>query len=137
MNIDEYNPAGLRRGIEALEKSLAAWEKGKEDPDLFETLRSGVIQNFEVAYELCWKAMQRLLVRNINLEAGFISKKEFYRLAAENNLIDRASDWWDFHEARNRTSHIYDGEIAEDVFETARRFLPHAQDFLARVEKIK
>jgi uncharacterized protein with HEPN domain len=41
----------------------------------------------------------------------------------------------DFHRARNSTSHEYSGMIAENVYEKAREFLPHAKDLLARLEE--
>jgi hypothetical protein len=81
--------------------------------------------------------MQRLLQDNVDLNAGFVTKKEFYRIAAENHLIDDAAVWWEFHEARNQSSHVYDGAIAEDVFETGRRFLPYAEKLLETLKNIR
>ena len=56
------------------------------DSDLFETVKAGVIQHFEVAYELCWKFIQRWIKENRTPEdashprtdAG--QKKDGYRL---------------------------------------------------------
>lgn len=40
----------------------------------------------------------------------------------------------EFHKARNSTSHIYDSEIAEEVFEASMSFLPYAKEFYKILE---
>lgn len=82
-------------------------------PVLQMTLKAG-IQNFEVAYELCWKFIKRWLEHNVspNAVAG-VSRRELFRYAAENLLIRDVDQWMDFHAARNKTSHIYDQAVAE------------------------
>ncbi|MDR0632206.1 MAG: nucleotidyltransferase substrate binding protein [Holosporaceae bacterium] len=127
----------LKNAIEALRKSIDVYKKNcTEDIDLSESLRSGVIQNFEVAYELSWKFMKRWLEINISPDIILgVTRKEFYRIAAENSLITDVEKWWDFHKVRNRTSHTYDGIVAEDILKTAFEFLPHAKDFVSRMER--
>jgi nucleotidyltransferase substrate binding protein (TIGR01987 family) len=94
-----------------------------------------VIQNFEFAYELGWKYMQRWLEFNIGRESvAGITRHELFRLAAENLLIIDVEKWMDFHRARNSASSEYGGTIAENVYEQAREFLPYAKDLLARLE---
>ena len=56
----------LTKSIDALERSVkTAGSLDTSDDDLRETVRAGVIQNFEVAYEQCWKMMKRWLEENI------------------------------------------------------------------------
>jgi nucleotidyltransferase substrate binding protein (TIGR01987 family) len=123
--------------VEVLRKSIAVYNKNRNDDiDLLDTLRSGVIQNFEVSYELSWKFMKRWLEKNImpDIVTG-VTRKEFYRIAAENILISDVEIWWTFHEGRNKTSHIYDGIVAEDVLDTAMKFLSYVNDFISRLEQ--
>ena len=56
----------LSKAVEALDRSLAAVERAQaiRDAALQETVRAGVIQQFEVAYELSWKFLQRWLREN-------------------------------------------------------------------------
>jgi nucleotidyltransferase substrate binding protein (TIGR01987 family) len=99
-------------------------------------VKAGVIQNFEFTYELSWKLMKRWLEINISRDAIFgISKKEMFRRAGENGLVDDVDAWFHFNEQRNKTSHIYDELISEDVFETAVAFLPVATALLHRLEE--
>jgi nucleotidyltransferase substrate binding protein (TIGR01987 family) len=138
MEQDKLDITGLKNAINALQTSIDTWHKysANKDIGLSESLRSGIIQNFEVAYELCWKFMKRWLEINISHDiVSGVSRKEFFRIAGENRLIADVEKWWEFHDARNRTSHVYDSAVADDVLETTLQFMPHAKNFLVCLEK--
>ena len=40
----------------------------------------------------------------------------------------------EYHDARNETAHTYDEATAEDVFETAQKFLADARELLQALE---
>jgi nucleotidyltransferase substrate binding protein (TIGR01987 family) len=123
----------LESAVSALERSLQAaklYEATLPD-ELKETVRSGIIQNFEVAYELSWKMMKRWLETNISAESvDGVTRRELFRQAAENRLIDDVDVWMGFHSARNETSHTYDNDTAEEVSESAKSFLGEANKLL-------
>jgi nucleotidyltransferase substrate binding protein (TIGR01987 family) len=99
-----------------------------------ETFRSGIIQNFEIAYELCWKTMKRWIDENVSPDVLFGAPRiELFRRAAENGLIDSVENWMTFHQARNSTSHIYSAAVAAEVYEAAVRFVPEAETFLQNI----
>jgi len=99
-----------------------------------ETFRSGIIQNFEIAYELCWKMMKRWIEENVSPDVLFgVPRIELFRRAAENGLIDSVENWMTFHQARNNTSHIYSAGIAAEVYEAAVRFVTAAETFLQNI----
>ena len=99
-----------------------------------ETFRSGIIQNFEIAYELCWKTMKRWIEENVSPDVLFgVPRIELFRRAAENGLIDSIEKWMTFHQARNSTSHIYSAAVAAEVYEVAIRFVPEAETFLQNI----
>lgn len=129
----------LRKAIDSLDRSLQATEFSSDfssfSPIVQETLHSGVIQSFEVAYEQAWKMMKRWIRANIEAEAADgVSRRELYRLAAEQKLIDDVDTWMTFHQTRNMTSHTYDLETANDAYTDAVAFLPLVKDLLARLE---
>ena len=98
-------------------------------------LKSGVIQNFEFTYELCWKFMKRWLEENLGSSyVDGVSRRELFRLAAESRLITNVDLWMDYHHSRNQTSHTYDEVKAQKVFETANRFVHDAQRLLNAIE---
>ena len=125
----------LRKAIGALERSLrVAEEQSGGDTDLLETLRAGVVQNFEVAYEQTWKMMKRWLEMNVgSVEVDGVTRRQLFRLCHENRLIDDVDVWMDFHKSRNETSHTYNQSTAENVFKVAGEFLPAASDVLSRI----
>jgi len=127
----------LKNAIVALQSCINDYnEYAAKGNSLRESLRSGVIQNFEVAYELSWKFMRRWLAFNIgNSVVDGIPRFELFKLAVENGLISNSEIWFDFHDARNKTSHEYGEQAAEVVFEYALKFLPCVKEFLEALEK--
>jgi len=127
----------LKNAITALQSCINDYnEYADKGNSLRESLRSGIIQNFEVAYELSWKFMKRWLSLNVgNSIVDGVPRFELFKLAAENGLILDSEVWFDFHDARNKTSHEYGEEVAEAVLEYALKFLPYAQEFLGVLEK--
>jgi nucleotidyltransferase substrate binding protein (TIGR01987 family) len=127
----------LKSAIAALQSCINDYnEYAARGNSLRESLRSGVIQNFEVAFELSWKFMKRWLSFNVgNSLVDGIPRFELFKLAAENCLISDPEIWFDFHDARNKTSHEYGEEVAEVVLEYALKFLPCAKEFLGILEK--
>jgi len=66
------------------------------DVDMRETVRAGVIQNFEVAYEQCWKMIQRWIKENKTSEEAEHprTRKDLFRMAARCGLIDDPLPWF-------------------------------------------
>ena len=125
--------SSLDHAVEALQRSVRAVEayEASLPPDLRETVRSGLVQNFEVAYEQSWKSMRRWI--EMEVETGSVdgvSRRELFRRAAENRLINDVDLWMHFHALRNLTSHTYRAETAAEVAGAARDFVPVARALL-------
>jgi nucleotidyltransferase substrate binding protein (TIGR01987 family) len=136
MNLDLTS---LYKSINSLEKAINVYEReslvNDNDLDLIQTLRAGVIQNFEFTYELCWKFMKRWLDENIGSTiADGVTRRELFRLSAESKLIKDVDKWMEFHRSRNLTSHTYDEETADEVLVYAINFLSYAKKFLQNLE---
>jgi len=129
----------LRNSIKSLTDLLAVSENDARMGQFSDVerngIRSGVIQNFEVTYELSWKLMARWL--NTYIGAGTadgVTRRQLFRLAAENHLITDVDMWMQHHGARNATSHIYDEEKAEQVYMATREFAHDARRLLEALE---
>ncbi len=124
----------LKRALHVSDDYLTLNEQAL-DP-LQETLRAGVIQQFEVAYEQTWKLLQRWVRENIDADQAEHprTRKDLFRLAAQYRLIDDPLPWFSFGDARNLTSHTYDQTTAHQVFLVAHQFLPNA---LLLIERLK
>ena len=130
----------LENSILSLENSIEVYKRilgnNKSDKKLIDALRSGVIQNFEVAFEQSWKFIVRWLNENISYGiAQGITKRELFRLAGEHLLIDDVSKWILFKDCRNQTSHIYSETTAEEVLKLALEFLPYVKYLLKRLKE--
>lgn len=129
----------LKKAIDSLETGLERVHNQKLMAQLDEgsrqLMQAGVIQNFEFTYELCWKFIKRWL--EINLGSTYVdgvSRKELFRIAAENLLITDVRAWWAYHEARNKTSHVYDQKVAAEIFASAEQFYADAKALLQAIE---
>lgn len=134
------NLDSLSKSIDSLGRSIAAAEKNMHllDVDTQETLRAGVIQNFEVAYEQCWKMLQRWIKVNRTPEDADNprTRKDLFRMAARYGLIADPLSWFTYGEARNLTSHVYDAQKALSVYTTAIRFHADAEYVLNQLEQL-
>ncbi len=133
--------SSLRRAVESLKNTLeVAADKdfiaGLSDSQK-DAIRAGVIQNFEVAYEFCWKYIQRWLKENVTAEEAEYprTRKELFRMAARYGLIKDPLPWFSYGDARNLTSHTYDEKKAESVYKTAMGFIYDAKYLLEELEK--
>ena len=148
MEYDEkLNISDMVRCAENFESTLArALKVEAKDPNvlniddndyLFEYrfARSAVIQVFEITIESAWKIMQRWIKINADKSIAQKPKRELFRTAHDSGLIADAERWWNFFDARNKTSHTYHEEIAEEVYVAAKQFLDDLKDFIKRLEE--
>ena len=131
--------SSLKLAIDALDRALGVTSQGARwatfDGATQETLKAGVIQTFEVAYEQSWKMLKRWLLANpTSGEVEGVPMRQLYRVAAKAGLIDDVDGWMEFHKARNETSHTYNRQTAQTVFEMAPRYLVEAQKLLLALE---
>lgn len=111
--------------IKVFQKAVAnlieATEKYNSTHD--DLMRDGVIQRFEYTAELAWKTTRAYLleqnVRNIDFPRSVM--KEAYATG----LIENETDWDDLLKSRNLTSHLYDENLAEEIYHKIEHtFLP-------------
>ncbi len=89
--------------------------------------RAGLIQFFEMAFELAWK-----LLKDFGEAEGFVIKspRDAIKQAFQMGLIQKAHDWMDALEDRNLTVHTYNSEIALAVEQKIRgKYFPCLQQF--------
>ncbi len=96
---------------------LQTAEKGKIAAD--EIYRKGIIGQFNLTFELAWKALQVALQLHGTGQTG--SPREIFKTAYSVGFLPEDKIWLEMMEKRNATTHIYDEEeakqLAELVFE--------------------
>lgn len=95
----------LRAALERLGEAL-----GEPKTDI---VRDASIQRFEFSFELFWKALKdRAETDGLRV----VSPRESLRAAFQLGLLDDDEQVFQMLEDRNRTSHLYNAAMAEDVF---------------------
>jgi nucleotidyltransferase substrate binding protein (TIGR01987 family) len=77
--------------------------------------RDSLIKRFEFTYEMAWKLM--MSYEKDNGVIGLAGSKDVVRQAFSLSLIDNGDAWMEMIDDRNRTTHIYDDEMAADVID--------------------
>jgi nucleotidyltransferase substrate binding protein (TIGR01987 family) len=97
--------AHFRQAFVLLEQTLAI-----EHPSDAE--RAGLIQFFEMSFELAWKVLKDYLEAE-----GFtvVSPRDSIKQAFQMGLLDDGRVWLEALQDRNLTMHIYEAKIAEAV----------------------
>jgi len=62
--------------------------------------------------------------------------KNIWREAARMGLLDNVEVWFEFHKARNETSHTYSKKVARMVFSQAKKFNLHIKKLIKSLENI-
>ena len=118
----------LKKAVSSLSVALAQPKN--------EFVRDAVIQRFEYTYELCWKFIRRDMIGDQGSElVNSVSRRDLFRLAADKHIIPDPAPWFEYHRARNETSHTYNEKVAEETYIVARGFCSAAQELLAVLEK--
>jgi len=83
-------------------------------------VRDACIQRFEFTFETAWKALQADAFAE-GTECA--SPRDCLRTAFRMGILDpHESDWLKMVEDRNRTSHTYDEETAEEIYVSLHRY---------------
>ena len=124
--------------VEANDPKLVNTGENVEESDYsfeYQLVRSAVIHVFETTVESAWKMMQRWVKINVDKSIAQKPKRELFRTAHDSGLIADAEEWWKFFDARNKTSHTYHEEVAEEVYAIAKQFNEPLKDFIKRLEE--
>jgi len=117
--------------------SLArAMDRASREPDDLE-VRDACIQRFEYTYELSIKTIKRYIEHEMPLpeRVDQLNYRDLLRIAFEAGLIKNVEPWFQFREARNQTSHAYDANKAQAVFQVLAGFVDHAQYLLNELDR--
>lgn len=132
--------SSYEKAITQLENALKTYnfDLVQSNPDLVMHVRAGAIQAFEFVYELSWKFIKRYLeITEPTPEIiDQISFPELIRTACEKGLIQSdVNQWRLYRQYRSTTSHTYDEEKAELIFDELPKFLEEAKKLLKTLQE--
>ena len=111
-----------KQRFENFDKSYKLLKKYSNQEITTELERAGIIQFFEMTFELAWKVLKDYLESE-----GYMVKspRETVKQAFQIGLIDNGHIWIDALSNRNLTTHTYDEELANKMTsEILNAYLP-------------
>lgn len=98
-----------------------------------EFIYDAAIQRFEFTYELSWKLIKGFLSYGGITEV--LTPREVFKEAFSVGLIPEGQKWIEMLKDRNLTSHVYDEEMAKDIYVRVKSI--YMELFIALVKKIE
>lgn len=131
----------LEDAVSQLEESMAIYnrEAARDDAALQRQLRSATIQAFEFTYEVAFKMLKRHLAETAASPATVkdMTFNEIIREAFGKSLVcSDVTVWRTYRKNRGTTSHTYNEDKAQEIFEGAADFLQDVQYTLARLKEM-
>lgn len=140
MSASSLDLTALKKAITSLEDGLDVVNDthwfNKQKMAVKNTLIAGIIQNFEFVYEISYKMIKRQIEAESASpdEVDESNFRDVLRVAAEKGLIANVEAWFKYRKMRNITSHTYDHEKAEQVYQGTLEFINDARALLLNLE---
>lgn len=122
-----------KQRFENFDKSYKLLKKYSNQEITTELERAGIIQFFEMTFELAWKVLKDYLESE-----GYMVKspRETVKQAFQIGLIDNGHIWIDALSNRNLTTHTYDEELASKMTsEILNAYLPELDKLYNKLSK--
>lgn len=106
----------LHQAVTKINQDYEVDADGNIDDDEFldDIIKEGIIQRFEYTHELSWKVMKDFL-EDVG-EVKMYGSKDATKEAFAADLITDGEVWMDMIKSRNKTSHTYNEEVADEIF---------------------
>lgn len=102
-----------KQRFQNFEKAMGYLERALQIPGPDIVQKAGIIQFFEMSFELAWN-----MVKDYLEDQGFVdikSPRGALKKAFEMNILDNGHDWMDLLQDRNLTAHTYDEQKATEM----------------------
>ena len=131
--MDNLKDIRWKQRFENFDKSYKLLNKYAKQPITTELERAGIIQFFEMTFELAWKVLKDYLEAQEYLVK---SPRETVKQAFQIGLIDNGHVWMDALSNRNLTTHTYDEELANKMTnEIITMYLPELDKMYEKLSK--
>ncbi len=101
--------SNYKKALHQLGEAVAL-SKSRELSDLE---KQGMIQAFEYTHELAWTTLKDFL--EFKGQRDIYGSKDASRKAFQLNIVEDGEGWMDMIQSRNKTSHTYNKETAEEI----------------------
>ena len=120
-------------------KAFAQLEKAvklSKERQLSDLEQQGIIQSFEYTHELAWNTMKDYF--EYQGDSSIKGSRDATRAAFKTGIITNGEDWMDMIRSRNKSSHTYNQETADEIFEAIQDHYYEAfKQFQRKMESIR
>jgi nucleotidyltransferase substrate binding protein (TIGR01987 family) len=129
--------SNYKKAVEKLQQSvdfIHLYKKDNSEIVLDEMIKEGLIQRFEYTHELAWNVMKDYAEYQGNNTIG--GSRDATREAFQLKIIENGDVWMDMIKSRNKTSHTYNEETAEEIYQKIiTEYFPVFMDFKNKMEE--
>ncbi len=119
----------FRKALKQLERAIII----QNERELSELEKQGLIQAFEFTHELAWNVMKDFFEFQGN--TAISGSRDATREAFNKGLIENGEAWMDMIKSRNKSSHTYNEEVAEEiVYQIIDAYYPSFREFYKEME---
>ena len=97
---------------------LAKAVKLSKERQLSDLEQQGIIQSFEFTHELAWNTIKDYF--EYQGDSSIKGSRDATRTAFKTGIITNGEDWMDMIRGRNKSSHTYNQETADEIFEAIK-----------------
>ena len=118
------------------QKAFTQLKKFIDKAELSELEMQGLVKAFEYTYELAWTTMKDFL--EYRGQVDIYGSRDAIRKGYQLGLIDDGAVWMDMLQSRNKTSHTYNKETAQEICRAViEQYYPAFRQFVEKMTKIK
>ena len=111
-------------------QALVALKKALDQPK-DEFVRDSAIQRFEFSFDLAWKTIKTTLEEDHGVICN--SPKECFRQAYQQKIIEYDDYWLEITDLRNKTTHTYSEQTAEEIYHQLPKVLEELSDLAKKL----
>ena len=117
-------------------KAFTQLKKFIDKGELSELEMQGLVKAFEYTYELAWTTMKDFL--EYRGQADIYGSRDAIRKAYQLGLVDDGALWMDMLQSRNKTSHTYNQETAQEICTAVTEdYFPAFRQFMEKMAIIE
>ncbi len=129
----EQNEIRWKQRFANFEKAYKILDENIDKPLNSDLEKAGLIQFFEIAFELSWKVMKDYLE---SLGIPVNSPREAIKKAFQSNLLNDGHIWLDALSDRNLTVHTYDEKTSNKIINEIKNiYFPELKNFYKAMQE--
>ena len=123
----------LKQSVEYISNIFEIRDDTDEDVILDEMIKEGLIQRFEYTHELAWNVLKDYAEYQGNSTIG--GSRDASREGLQLKIIEDGEIWMDMIKSRNKTSHTYNEETANEIYyKILKEYYPIFENFRNMME---